>query len=328
MVLSSTTQLDSATRLDQDGAAIPMKVTAVGRTDVGLQREHNEDCFLILEKHGLFVVADGMGGHQAGDVASKMAADAMASFFETTENDDATWPFPFDPKLSAEENRLQASIMTANKQIFNASISDRSVHGMGTTVVGIVCSADNGAVYVAHVGDSRAYRLRDGDLLRLTEDHSLVNDYLAMMPNLPKEATDLLPKNVITRALGMQDVVTVDLAKEIAQPGDVYLLCSDGLCGQVEDRHIAEVCNGHAGDMARCADALVKLANDAGGDDNVTVVLVRVTEAAGAETGREHRAKPTEHPSGATPPESARREGDQDEPPSEPPRSTEDTPGS
>lgn len=259
-------------------AAKAMNIIAVGLTDVGLQREHNEDCFRILDEYGLYLVADGMGGHQAGDVASRMAVDAMEAFFAATEKEDATWPFPFDPNLSTEENRLAASVKVANRQIYTASCNDRTVQGMGTTVVGMVYSKQRDVAYFAHVGDSRAYRLRDGELKSLTRDHSLVNDYLMMMPDLPEEAMDVLPKNVITRALGMQDSVVVDLTRDQAQAGDLYLLCSDGLCGHVPDSAIVEVLEETASDLDACAQALVQLANEAGGEDNVTVVLARVSE--------------------------------------------------
>lgn len=259
-----------------------LRTKSAGLTDVGLQREHNEDTFRCLPEYGLYLVADGMGGHQSGEVASEMAAEGMRAFFEATEKDDATWPFPIDPNLSLPENRLSAAIKMANKQIFDRSSTDDSTQGMGTTIVGILITPDKGVVHVAHVGDSRAYRVRDGEIEQLTRDHSLVNDYLMMMPDMPKEAMDVLPKNVITRALGMQDSVVVDLATETALPGDALLLCSDGLSGQVTDERISEVVRDTDGDLEEAAAILVRESNDAGGDDNVTVVIVSL---AGGDTG-------------------------------------------
>ncbi|MGD8860025.1 MAG: Stp1/IreP family PP2C-type Ser/Thr phosphatase [Myxococcales bacterium] len=253
-----------------------MRITSAGLTDVGLQRDHNEDTFRCLEGFGLFVVADGMGGHQSGEVASMMAAEAMKSFFEATEKEDATWPFPIDPNLSLAENRLSAAIKMANKQIFERSISEHAMQGMGTTVVGLLLSEDRELAYVAHVGDSRAYRVRGDEITQLTRDHSLVNDYLMMMPDMPKEAMDVLPKNVITRALGMQDSVVVDLTTEEVEKGDRFLLCSDGLSGQVEDERVREIIAEHGDDLGAAAAQLVQESNEAGGDDNVTVVLVAV----------------------------------------------------
>lgn len=251
-----------------------MRIIAAGLTDVGLQRDHNEDTFRCLDQYGLYLVADGMGGHRSGEVASKMASDGMLAFFEATAREDATWPFAVDPALGLRENRLAASIKMANKQIFERSVNDASAHGMGTTVVGMLISAEDGVALIAHVGDSRAYRVRDERIMQLTRDHSLVNDYIAMMPDLPKEAMDVLPKNVITRALGMQEAVVVDLVKKDVQEGDRFILCTDGLSGQVPSNRICEIVVQHGKDLNACAKKLISAANEAGGDDNVTVVIV------------------------------------------------------
>ncbi|MEC7518222.1 MAG: Stp1/IreP family PP2C-type Ser/Thr phosphatase [Myxococcota bacterium] len=255
-----------------------MNIIAAGLSDVGQQREHNEDSFCILPEYDLFIVADGMGGHRAGDVASKMATHTIASFFQATSKEDATWPFHFDPHLSVEENRLITGIKVANKRIFEASTRYREVHGMGTTVVGALFSPERGRMYVAHVGDSRAYRVRGGEITQLTRDHSLLNDYLLVMPDMTQEQRDELPKNVITRALGMQDSVVVDLVPEQPHVGDVYVLCSDGLSGMMEDDEIREIVNSHAGDLDAASQALIDLANANGGEDNITVVLLGITE--------------------------------------------------
>lgn len=254
-----------------------MNIVAAGLSDVGEQREHNEDSFCILPEYDLFIVADGMGGHRAGDVASKMATHTIASFFQATSKEDATWPFHFDPHLSVEENRLITGIKVANKRIYEASTRNREVHGMGTTVVGALFAKERERMYVAHVGDSRAYRIRKGEITQLTRDHSLLNDYLLVMPDMTQEQRDELPTNVITRALGMQDSVVVDLIPEQPQAGDVYLLCSDGLSGMITDDRIRELVIA-ADELEGAARALVETANENGGEDNVTVVLLRVTE--------------------------------------------------
>jgi protein phosphatase len=253
-----------------------MRISAAGLTDVGLQRDHNEDTFSRLDKYRLYLVADGMGGHQSGEVASSMAAEAVRGFFDATEKEDATWPFPIDPNLSLAENRLAAAIKMANKQIFERSLHDHSLQGMGTTVVGLLLVPERSVAYVAHVGDSRAYRIREGKITQLTRDHSLINDYLMMMPDMPKEAMDVLPRNVITRALGMQDSVVVDLVTEDVREGDRFLLCSDGLSGQVTDERICEVITDHADDLDTAARLLVRESNEAGGEDNVTLVIVGI----------------------------------------------------
>jgi protein phosphatase len=254
-----------------------MHLVAAGLSDVGLQREHNEDSFCILPDFQLYVVADGMGGHKAGDVASRMATHTVASFFRATEQEDATWPFQFDPHLSMAENRLVTGIKLANKQIFESSLANHAVHGMGTTIVGALYSKERNAIYMAHVGDSRGYLVRDGIIRQLTRDHSLLNDYLLVMPDMPQEQRDELPKNVITRALGMQDSVTVDLVPEVPTVGDVYLLCSDGLSGMLTDDQILKTVQEHE-DLEEAAQALIDGANENGGEDNCTVVLVKVAE--------------------------------------------------
>lgn len=254
-----------------------MRSISTGFTDVGLQREHNEDSFVVLAEYNLFIVADGMGGHRAGDVASQMATDAMASFFRSVVGEEATWPFQIDASLSEAENRLLASIRLANRQIFEKGARSREFRGMGTTVVGAVFSTESDCMYIGHVGDSRCYRVRDGELKLLTRDHSLINDYLLAMPDLSEAQQAELPKNVITRALGMQDQVAVDLLADPSQAGDTYLLCSDGLSGMLsEDEILQAVVKAETLDQA-CRD-LVSKANEHGGDDNITVVLVRITD--------------------------------------------------
>jgi protein phosphatase len=255
-----------------------MHIVAAGLSDVGLQREHNEDSYCILPEFDLFVVADGMGGHKAGDVASRMATHTIASFFRATQSEDATWPFHFDPHLSMAENRLITGIKLANKQIFEASLANHAVHGMGTTVVGALFSKERNALYVAHVGDSRAYLIRNGEISQLTRDHSLLNDYLLVMPDMSKEQQAELPKNVITRALGMQDSVTVDLVPAIPQLGDKVLLCSDGLSGMVTDEEIRDLVNEAGDDLELAVKQLIERANAHGGEDNCTVVLLAARE--------------------------------------------------
>jgi len=255
-----------------------MRVTAIGTSDVGLQREINEDTFRILAEYHLYFVADGMGGHQAGDVASKMAADTVTTFFEATQQEDATWPFPIDPQLSLEENRLCSSIKLANRKIYDLSQSNRLLQGMGTTFVGISLSLEKQLCYVAHVGDSRAYRLRQEEMSLMTRDHSLVNDYLNIMPDMPMEAMEIVPRNVITRALGMEESVLVDIRQEPLQVGDRFLLCTDGLSGQVPDARIQEILLEHGDDQEAAGQSLIRDANEAGGDDNVTIVLIAVDE--------------------------------------------------
>jgi serine/threonine protein phosphatase PrpC len=259
-----------------------MRAIAAGLSDVGLQREHNEDSFVVLKEYDLYVVADGMGGHRAGDVASKIATETISEFFRTTANDDVTWPFHFDTNLSEEENRLLTGIRVANRQIFERSTRSREYHGMGTTVVGAMFSPRKRRMYIGHVGDSRCYRVRAGQIQLLTRDHSLINDYLLAMPDLTEEQKSELPKNVITRALGMQDQVVVDLQHDDPQVNDVYVLCSDGLSGMITDEEIQKIVTGSA-DIRESCRKLIQRANERGGEDNITAILIKIEETVDTE---------------------------------------------
>jgi PPM family protein phosphatase len=265
-----------------------MQAIAAGLSDVGLQREHNEDSFLVLNEYDLYVVADGMGGHRAGDVASRIATETISEFFKSTANDDVTWPFHFDTNLSEEENRLLTGIRVANRQIFERSTRSREYQGMGTTVVGAMFSPKKQRMYIGHVGDSRCYRVRNGKIQQLTRDHSLINDYLVAMPDLTEEQRSELPKNVITRALGMQDQVVVDLQHDDPHAGDVYILCSDGLSGMMNDDEIQRIVTGSA-DIRLVCKKLIERANEQGGEDNITAVVIKIESKEAIETSDTER---------------------------------------
>jgi serine/threonine protein phosphatase PrpC len=232
---------------------------------------------VVLKEYDLFVVADGMGGHRAGDVASRIATETISEFFRTTANEDITWPFHFDTNLSEEENRLLTGIRVANRQIFERSTRSRECHGMGTTVVGAMFSPKKRRMYIGHVGDSRCYRVRSGQIQLLTRDHSLINDYLLAMPDLTDEQKSELPKNVITRALGMQDHVVVDLQHDDPVTDDVYVLCSDGLSGMVSDEDIQQIIAATS-DIREACRRLIHRANERGGEDNITAILIKIED--------------------------------------------------
>src|SRR5271155_2526859 len=219
---------------------------------------------------GLFMVADGMGGHASGEVASKMAVDAMQEFFSQTQDDpERTWPYKMDRSKGYEENRLITGIKLANLRIYETAQREAKKRGMGTTFVGIFTANDG--VYVAHVGDSRVYRFRDGKLEALTEDHSLLNDYIKMKRLTPEEIANFPHKNVIVRALGMKDTVKVDTRLEQPRAGDIYLLCSDGLSGPVSDSDMHDVLAGTR-DLKTAASRLISRANQNGGPGKATGV--------------------------------------------------------
>ena len=254
----------------------PFRIEVAGETNVGRKRNHNEDNFAIMMDFGLFIVADGMGGHASGEVASKMAVDSMQEFFSQTQEDpERTWPYKMDRSKGYEENRLITGVKLANLRIYETAQRESKKRGMGTTFVGMFTANDG--VYVAHVGDSRAYRFRDGKIEAMTEDHSLLNDYIKMKRLTPEEIANFPHKNVIVRALGMKDTVKVDTRFEVPMLNDVYLLCSDGLTNMLTDLAIERVLEDTlARGLAETAQALVDGANDRGGIDNITVALLRV----------------------------------------------------
>ncbi|MEZ4437859.1 MAG: Stp1/IreP family PP2C-type Ser/Thr phosphatase [Polyangiaceae bacterium] len=256
-----------------------VRIEVAGETNVGRKRNHNEDNFALMPEFGLYMVADGMGGHASGEVASKMSIDALHDFLtETADDPERTWPYKMDRSKGYEENRLITGVKLANLRIYESAQRDGKKRGMGTTFVGLY-AADDG-VYVAHVGDSRCYRFRDGHLEALTEDHSLLNDYIKMKRLTPEEIENFPHKNVIVRALGMKDTVKVDTRYEAPQVGDTFLLCSDGLAGPISDAEILEILVGYQGkDIKETTSRLIEKANENGGPDNITAVLVRWTAA-------------------------------------------------
>jgi len=243
-----------------------------GLTDVGRKREHNEDSLLVAPDHHLMVVADGMGGHLAGEVASNIAVNTIEWFFKSIVADpEATWPFRMDRRYDEHANQLTVSIHLANSRIREAALEENK-RGMGTTVVAALM-ADNKA-YVAWVGDSRGYVLRQGKLEPLTVDHSLQNELLRTGRIRPQDLANFQHKNVITRALGMGDKVDIDLQQIDLQPDDIIVVCCDGLTGMLEDERIAEIIAAET-DLKVACQKLIEAANMAGGTDNITVGLAR-----------------------------------------------------
>ncbi|NOJ98895.1 Stp1/IreP family PP2C-type Ser/Thr phosphatase [Corallococcus sp. CA049B] len=250
-----------------------MRIEVAGSTHVGMKRNHNEDNYLVLPEENLVVVADGMGGHSSGEIASRIAVDELGEFFRLTSKDqDATWPFKMDKQRNYDENRLATGIKLANARIFERATVDTKYKGMGTTIVS-VHFAENG-VYVGHVGDSRVYFFRGGILQQVTEDHSLLNDYLKAKKLTPEEIENFPHKNVIVRALGMKEQVQVDVTRVDPLENDVFLLCSDGLSGMISDAQMQDILS-RTPELEKACGQLIDLANAAGGNDNVTCVLAR-----------------------------------------------------
>jgi len=249
-----------------------MDLKAVGLTHVGRQRQHNEDNFLVADQARLYLVADGMGGHAAGEIASRIAVDSISEFIEHSKEDDGTWPHAYDENFRKTTNRLMAAVRIANTRVLEAMRKDARLRGMGTTVV--ACLADEDFLAVAHVGDSRAYLIRDGQLSRLTNDHSWVFEQVQAGMLTEAEAEKHPLRNVITRALGGALSVNPDASEVETKTGDVVLLCSDGLTGMVPEPEILRTVL-ETDDLDKACQTLIDKANERGGLDNVTAILVK-----------------------------------------------------
>jgi protein phosphatase len=231
----------------------------IAKTDTGRQRRENEDC--AFARAPVFVVADGMGGAQAGEVAARIAVDAFAHGL---------------PDSGSPEERLASRVQEANQQIWEQSRARREQAGMGTTLT--AAYLDDSELAIAHVGDSRAYLFRDGSLRRLTQDHSLVDELVRRGKLTEEQAAEHPQRSIITRALGAEPTVEVDTWTYPVRPGDVLLLCSDGLTSMVPEERVEEILRGSM-DLKVAAEQLIGEANAAGGRDNITVVLSRIEDA-------------------------------------------------
>jgi protein phosphatase len=245
-------------------------------SDPGLRRTSNEDSQSTRPDIGLFIVADGMGGHVAGEVASRVAVDAIQALIQETAGADKnrTWPFPFDPALSLEANRLIAAFKLANRRIAAAIADSQELRGMATTASALLAGPQSACV--AHVGDSRVYVLHGSTLSQITHDHSWVEEQVRAGTMSPSAARQHPWRNVVTRALSGGEDPEVDVTEIHPQPGDRYLLCSDGLFGVVNDQQIAGIVGDRSLSLEDVCRRLVEAANAAGGPDNITVLALEV----------------------------------------------------
>ncbi len=234
---------------------------AAATTDVGLRRKGNEDRYALAPELGLYVVADGMGGHTAGQVASELAAEAALRAIQTLDGAAAT--------LS---EKLRYAVASANRSIFSTAQRQPEYAGMGTTLVALLTEGERAAL--AHVGDSRAYLVRGGRIRQLTDDHSIVGELLRRNEISEDAAREHPHRHVLTRALGVRETVEPDLAELSPEAGDTFVLCSDGLTNHVEDHEIAKRAS-EGPDLQELCDLLVDLANERGGEDNTTVLAAR-----------------------------------------------------
>ena len=246
-----------------------------GATDVGRKRDHNEDALLLLPEHNVAVVCDGMGGHEAGEVASGIGVETVKRFFEIAGDPDATWPFRYDRTKDEGTNLLVVAAQWANQRIREAADPGATApgkRGMGTTFVG--CLVREKKAWFGWVGDSRGYVWRRGELHPATSDHSLLNELIKTGRLTEEESANFQHKNVITRALGMAELVEVDVSAWDLETGDVCLVCCDGLTGMVGDDRIADIL-AQEPQLQKACQRLVDEANENGGVDNITVALVR-----------------------------------------------------
>jgi len=243
-----------------------MKAAAYGLSDVGRCRETNEDNYYFDTSLGVYTVADGMGGHAAGEVASQLAVDALVEVFRRNG--------PTGEETGPEQvvERLQDAVAEANRRICESIQANAERRGMGTTMVTLVTLDDH--AIIGHVGDSRAYLLRDGDLSRLTSDHSWVYEQVKAGLLTDDDAQTHPMRNIVTRALGSRAQVLADLTEEEIRPGDIFLLCSDGLTAMLSDQEIRDTLLRHGDNPEAACHALVDAANTHGGEDNTTVIVL------------------------------------------------------
>jgi len=250
-----------------------MRVESGYISDIGRKRKSNEDSFCVNDEENLYVVADGMGGHAAGEVASWLAVETMEEFIRlTSKNEDTTWPFGIDENLSLNGNRLKTAIRFANRRVLEKMRERTDYEGMATTVVAVLIGGEQADI--AHVGDSRLYLVREGQIHRQTNDHSWVNEQVMSGVIDVEQARTHPLRNVVTRALGGKEELVVDMRVLDLQDMDLLLLCTDGLTAMLNDQEILGIilANGH--DKQRALRGLIDAANDRGGEDNTTAVLL------------------------------------------------------
>ena len=252
-------------------------IEAFGQTDVGRRRKLNEDNYLVDTDIHLYAVCDGMGGHNAGEVASKMAIETLGAFIGKSHKEkEITWPYGLDVNLSFDGNRLKTALKLANKKVFKAADNREDYTGMGTTAVRAIISGD--VLTVGSAGDSRCYVFAGGKLTQVTRDDSWVSAAWAEGILSADEIERHPLKNVITKAIGAKDDIDINVVEHKLKPGDVAMICSDGLHSMISDEQILAAVTPFPATLEEAAAKLIDAANAAGGKDNVSVVLVRYTE--------------------------------------------------
>ena len=249
-------------------------IEAYGRTDVGRRRKINEDSYLVSPETSLYAVCDGMGGHNAGEVASRMAIETISAFVERSAVEkEITWPWGLDANVSFDANRIKTAIRLANARVYQAADNREELTGMGTTVVAALVSPD--LVTIGSAGDSRCYLVRDGALSQLTRDDSWVSAALGEGILNSDDVEHHPLRNVITKAVGARDTIDLEVVEHDLRPGDLLMLCSDGLHSMINDQEIKRILIPVPESLEEASARLIDAANEAGGRDNVSVVLLR-----------------------------------------------------
>ena len=249
-------------------------IKSFGDTDIGLRRVLNEDSFFLDDELGLYIVADGMGGQNAGEIASRTAVDVVTTFMRRSlDSEELTWPFGVVPSLSYNGNRLRTAIMMANKRVWREAETRQEYVGMGTTIVAAL--TEDAALTFCSAGDSRAYRIREDQLDQITTDDSWVQAAFSAGALNRERFEDHPMRNVVTKALGAKETIEIEILEEPLRRGDLYLLCSDGLHGAVHDTKILEIVLAADMNLQKAVSDLITAANDGGGKDNITALLFR-----------------------------------------------------
>ncbi len=249
------------------------KIEVIGLTDVGCVRDHNEDAISTSETLGLAVLADGMGGHRGGEVASAITISTVLEALSKRLKKIKDGATDEETGYSLESIAVHEAAALANLNVYSASTENTQYRGMGTTLV-VLLFYDN-RFTVAHVGDSRLYRLRDGVLEQITRDHSLMQELIDRGFYTPEQARKSLNKNLVTRAVGIEENVQIDMQEDVTQTGDIYMLCSDGVTDMIEDELIHEILKTNSENLEKAASEIIRESNEHGGKDNISVILAR-----------------------------------------------------
>jgi protein phosphatase len=261
--------------------SINNNIEIFGLTDVGLVRDHNEDSIGENRDLGLAVLADGMGGHRGGEVASAITVSTIMESLDNELKNIKSGDIDEVSGYRLESIAVNDAVTKANENVFTSSNENSQYRGMGTTVV-VLLFHDN-RFTVAHVGDSRLYRFRDNEFQQITRDHSLMQELVDKGFYTTEQARESLNKNLVTRAIGAEESVQVDIHEDAALPEDIYLLCSDGLTDMLEDEVIKNTITDNSEDLERIATELIRLSNESGGKDNISVILARPLKPFSAE---------------------------------------------